>query len=357
LKTSDFFFDLPERLIAQRPPEQRGQSRLMLLDRSSGKREHRMASELPEILLRPEFRGRNGEPPLLVFNDSKVRKARLLGTSAQTGAAVEFVLLNPCDERGGVVWKAIVSRAKRRKTGSRYIFRDDRGGVSAAAEITGEDGEFRIVAFDRVIDDAWLEQHGHIPLPPYIKRGDTPEDSERYQTVYAAASGSAAAPTAGLHFTRELFDRFAAAGIESAFVTLHVGLGTFLPVRSETVEDHTMHEEFFHVGEEAAARIERAKAAGRKVIACGTTSVRVLESAFTADGTLLRGNQRTSIFIKPGYRFKVIDALFTNFHTPCSTLLMLVAAFAGRELVLESYREAIREGYRFFSYGDAMLAW
>jgi S-adenosylmethionine:tRNA ribosyltransferase-isomerase len=208
--------------------------------------------------------------------------------------------------------------------------------------------------FDRPIDDEWLDRYGHIPLPPYIKRGDTEADADRYQTVYAASCGSAAAPTAGLHFTRELLDNLADAGIETAFVTLHVGLGTFLPVRSAHIEDHVMHNETYYIDTETAAKIERAKAEGRKVIAVGTTSVRTLESAWDS-GRLTTGEGGTSIFIYPGCRFNVVDALFTNFHTPESTLLMLAAAFAGRELILESYAEAIREGYRFFSYGDAML--
>jgi len=213
----------------------------------------------------------------------------------------------------------------------------------------------RLLEFDRPIDDDWLDRYGHIPLPPYIKRQDTQEDADRYQTVYAAACGSTAAPTAGLHFTRELLEKLAAAGIESAFVTLHVGLGTFLPVRSAHIEDHVMHNETFCIDAETAAKIERAKADGRKIIAVGTTSVRTLESAWDSVGRLKTGEGGTSIFIYPGYRFNVVDALFTNFHTPESTLLMLAAAFAGRELILESYAEAVREGYRFFSYGDAML--
>jgi S-adenosylmethionine:tRNA ribosyltransferase-isomerase len=249
-----------------------------------------------------------------------------------------------------------VQRAKRRKPGSRYSFFDDNGVEVARATITGGEGEFRFIEFDRPVDDAWLEKYGHIPLPPYIKRGDAPQDADRYQTIYARATGSAAAPTAGLHFTREILDRLCGLGIGSAFVTLHVGLGTFLPVRSEDIEDHRMHEEQFIITEENAAVIEKAISEKRKIIAVGTTSLRTLESAFCEDG-LKRGWQSTSIFIYPGYKFKAVDALFTNFHTPLSTLLMLVSAFAGRELILESYAEAVREGYRFFSYGDAMIVY
>ncbi|MDR0316283.1 MAG: tRNA preQ1(34) S-adenosylmethionine ribosyltransferase-isomerase QueA [Treponema sp.] len=350
MKTRDFFFELPPHLVAQFPPEQRGQSRLMTLDRLTGKREHRMVEDLPEILRGPRFSGKNKEPPLLVFNDSKVRKARLIGTSLNSGAQAEFLLL----EKAGVIWKTLVQRAKRRKPGSCYAFYDAEGREIARAEIIGIEGKFRLLAFDREVDDAWLDQYGHIPLPPYIKRQDSPADAERYQTIYAAATGSAAAPTAGLHFTRELLDRIAAVGIETAFLSLHVGLGTFLPVRSAHIEDHAMHEESFFLDEKTAAKIEAAKTQGRKVIAVGTTSVRTLESAWVS-GKLKRGHGSTSIFIYPGYTFNVVDALFTNFHTPESTLLMLVSAFAGRELIFESYSEAIREGYRFFSYGDAML--
>jgi len=405
MKTSDFFFELPEGLIAQYPPEKRGQSRLMLLNRRTGKRSHRTAEELPEILCEPEFRGKDGRPPLLVFNNSKVRKARLVGVSQQTGAKAEFLLLEQIETReqgtgnreqgrqegtalsrvdkicgsagaqenspvceiqregfspsgGRREWKVLTKRSKRRKTGSVYIFYDKQGEEIAKAEITGGEGNpnpvYLDLVFDRPIDDDWLDCHGHIPLPPYIKRQDVPADSERYQTVYASACGSSAAPTAGLHFTNELLTRINAAGIESVFITLHVGLGTFLPVRSENIEDHVMHRELFSIDEQAASKIESAKTQGRKVIAVGTTSLRTMESAWDA-GKIKRGEGATSIFIYPGYKFNVADALFTNFHTPESTLLMLVSAFAGRELILESYAEAVAEGYRFFSYGDAML--
>ena len=318
-----------------------------------------MVVDLPEILCRPEFCGTNGERPLVVFNNSKVRKARLTATALQSGAKVEFLLLEKMGS-GGFHWKTLVQRSKRRKTGSRYAFYDTNGKEIARAEITGGEGgtqstlEFRFLSFDRPVDDGWLERYGHIPLPPYIKRQDAPSDADRYQTVYAGETGSAAAPTAGLHFTRELLVRLADTGIESTFLTLHVGLGTFLPVRSENIEDHVMHEESFFMDEQTAETIEKAKTGGRKIIAIGTTSVRTLESAWIS-GKLERGAHSTSIFIFPGYQFKVVNGMFTNFHTPESTLLMLVSAFAGREMILESYAEAAREGYRFFSYGDAML--
>jgi S-adenosylmethionine:tRNA ribosyltransferase-isomerase len=309
----------------------------MVLDRASGSRGHYGVADLPSLLERES---------LLVFNNSRVRKARLPGHSLATGARVEFLLLKKLDER---TWLVMAQRAKRRRPGSRYGFSGGRGG-----EITGTEGDFRILAFDEPVDDNWLDEYGRIPLPPYIRREDNPLDGERYQTIYADTPGSAAAPTAGLHFTRELLERLEAAGMETAFITLHVGLGTFLPVRTEDIEKHLMHEEIFTIDEKTAARITKAKTEGRRIVAVGTTSVRALESAWREDG-LLWGEQSTSIFIYPGYRFKVADALFTNFHTPGSTLLMLVSAFAGRDFILESYAEAVREGYRFFSYGDAML--
>jgi S-adenosylmethionine:tRNA ribosyltransferase-isomerase len=406
MKTSDFNFELPDHLIAQYPPKQRGQSRLMVLNRITGKKDHRMVDDLPELLCGPEFRGKDGGMPLLVFNDSKVRKARLIGKSLDTGAHVEFLLLGIRDQGSGIrekkengdrnsdndnanelypnstnnnpqslipdpqspvpspqslTWKVLVQRSKRRKNGSTYAFYDEKGAIVAKAIITGGESEFRLLTFDRIIDDAWLDLHGHIPLPPYIKRQDAPEDADRYQTVFAAVSGSSAAPTAGLHFTRELMDRLSTAGIETAFITLHVGLGTFLPVRCTHIEDHIMHTESFTIDEQTTTKIEAAKAQGRKIIAVGTTTVRTLESAYDSShssfliphSSFFKGS--TSIFIYPGYQFNIVDAMFTNFHTPESTLLMLVAAFAGRERILESYAEAIDKGYRFFSYGDAML--
>jgi S-adenosylmethionine:tRNA ribosyltransferase-isomerase len=272
----------------------------------------------------------------------------------ETDSLVEFLLLekiNIIDEE----WKTVVQRSRRRKVGSRYVFFNAIGEEITRAEITRAEEEFRYLRFDKPIDDEWLDKYGSVPLPPYIKRKDIPSDAERYQTVYAKETGSAAAPTAGLHFTNEILDSLASCGVEKAFVTLHVGLGTFLPVRSEDIEDHVMHEEQFIITEENAALIENAMAKKRKIIAVGTTSLRSLESAVCGEGTLLRGWQNTSIFIYPGYKFKAVDALFTNFHTPLSTLLMLVCAFADKELILESYAEAVRKEYRFFSYGDAML--
>jgi S-adenosylmethionine:tRNA ribosyltransferase-isomerase len=350
MKTSDFNFDLPQRLIAQEPPERRGQSRLMLVDRMSGEIAHETVTRLPLILNRENFLSPSGEKPLLVFNDTKVRKARLTGKSMETGAKSEFLLL---EENNGI-WKTIVQRSGRKKKGNSFIFINDDNTEIAKAEITEMEGEFRFLKFDKPVNDDFLDKYGHVPLPPYIKREDSSSDAERYQTIYAKQSGSAAAPTAGLHFTEDILNSLKENGIEIAFITLHVGLGTFLPVRAENIEDHVMHEEEFIISEDTAALIEKAMKAKRKIITVGTTSLRTLESAVTQNG-LIRGRHRTSIFIYPGYKFKAADALFTNFHTPLSTLLMLVSAFAGKELIMKSYEQAIQNEYRFFSYGDAML--
>jgi len=350
MKTSDFNFNLPGHLVAQYPPETRGKSRLMTLDRVTGKKAHRAVDELPEILNSEFFLNPADGKPLLVFNDTRVRKSRLTGISVKSGAKAEFLLLELKNE----AWKALVRRSCRRKTGSRFIFQGADGSQIAEAEIKGSDSDFCFLEFDRLIDEEFLEKNGSVPLPPYIKRKDTSFDEMRYQTVYAKRTGSAAAPTAGLHFTNELLRRISDSGIDSVFITLHVGLGTFQPVRSENIEDHKIHSESFFIDENAACKIEEAKTQNRKIIAVGTTSVRTLESAWT-DGKLKRGHGSTSIFIFPGFNFKVVDALFTNFHTPESTLLMLVCALAGKDLILESYAEAVRNDYRFFSYGDAML--
>ena len=388
MKTSDYFFELPEDLIAKYPPPRRGDSRLMLLERGTGERRHLTVKDLPGILSGPAFRGINGGSPLLVFNNSRVRKARLkahpmaakggneiISSSVYGGPSgeAEFLLLQRLDSH---TWQTLVNRSKKRRPGCRYRFEGGVEGEIIKAPVEPDDNGTRCIRFNAPIDDDWLDIHGHIPLPPYIKRDDENSDTERYQTIYAdrmagAAFGpgaSAAAPTAGLHFTDSLFKAFDAEGVERVFITLHVGLGTFLPVRSEKIEDHVMHEELYSVSEDAAHRINQAKAADRKIIAVGTTAVRTLESA-CCGGSVKAGEGRTKIFIYPGYKFNAVDALFTNFHTPGSTLLMLVSAFAeaksgsvvdvnagaGRQLIMDSYAEAIRERYRFFSYGDAML--
>jgi len=345
VRTADFSFDLPEELIAQRPPERRGESRLMVLGRASGLRDHATVERLADHL----------EPgTLMVFNDSRVRKARIFGEALDTGGKAEFLLLR---QRTDGAWEAIASRAKRQRPGRRYAFQE---GMSAEVIGPGDaEGGARhdtiLITFDPPMTEAYLERFGHVPLPPYIKRADEGEDSERYQTIYSREVGSAACPTAGLHFTEGILASLDAKGIRRAAVTLHVGLGTFLPVRTETVEGHAMHAEQYSVPEETAREVMAAKAEGRPVLAVGTTSLRTLESAWTADGGLRAGRGSTRIFIYPGYRFAVVDALFTNFHTPKSTLLMLVSAFAGRESILDAYAEAVRGRYRFFSYGDAML--
>ena len=286
MKTSSFFFELPRELIAQYPPKQRGQSRLMLLNRRTGKRSHRMTVELPEILCGNDFYSKAG-PPLLVFNNSKVRKARLIGKSLQTGGMMEFLLLE-CIDANSFLWKALAKHARRQRPGNSYAFFDKNENGVASATIKEREGGYScgiyngqcILEFNVPISDDWLERYGHVPLPPYIKRKDTTADAECYQTVYASETGSSAAPTAGLHFTSEDIDRLCAAGIETAFLTLHVGLGTFLPVRCENVQDHVMHSERFSIDEKTAAKIEAAKSAGRKIVAVGTTSVRTLESAW-----------------------------------------------------------------------------
>jgi S-adenosylmethionine:tRNA ribosyltransferase-isomerase len=336
MKTSDFFFDLPQELIAQKPLPERSASKLLVLDRETGKVSHRSVSELPALV----------EPgTLMVFNNSKVRKARIYG-EASTGGTVEFLLIRPIGETR---WEALVSRAKKQKEGKSFSFP---GGIIGT--MAGGTGETRYVDFSIPIDDAYLERHGHVPLPPYIRREDTSDDESRYQTVYSAVSGSVAAPTAGLHFTPTILEELKKRGVEESFVTLHVGLGTFLPVRTEAVEDHRMHAEEFEIPRETAQAVNRAKREGRPVLAVGTTSVRTLESAFR-DGEVKEGRRETRLFIYPGYRFQVVDSLFTNFHTPGSSLIILVSAFAGIEKVRKAYAEAIENRYRFFSYGDAML--
>jgi S-adenosylmethionine:tRNA ribosyltransferase-isomerase len=336
VKTRAFSFKLPVELIAQEPPAQRGASRLLVLDRASGSLRHAHIAELPSFL-----------PPgtVMVLNDSRVRKARLFGRSLQTGGAIEVLLLERLE---GGRWRALAARSRSRR-GRPYLFP---GGVQGT--VVESSGDSCIVAFDPPVDEDYLESHGHVPLPPYIRRQDTPADGSRYQTVYARHTGSAAAPTAGLHLSEELLAELRLRGVQVLPVTLHVGLGTFLPIRSQSIEAHVMHTESYSVTPETAQAVNRALAEGRKVLAVGTTAVRTLESAWR-DGELRPGQGQTSLYILPGYRFQVVSQLLTNFHTPHSTLLVLVSAFAGRQAILRAYREAVRERYRFFSYGDAML--
>lgn len=341
---TDFNFNLPEELIAQHPSGVRGQDKLMLLNRQTGAVEHHQMADLPDLIL---------PGTLMIFNNSKVRRARCYGIKETTGREQEFMFLNQID-RDGHVWNTMVKGAKKQKPGMRYSFPD--GSIGTIIDHPGNAGtEFRAMHFDFVNTEEWFERNGHIPLPPYIKRDDTDEDSERYQNVYAQETGSAACPTAGLHFTEEMLARLTEKGIDREFVTLHVGLGTFLPVREEKIEDHKMHEEVFTVPQITAHKINQAKKEGRPILAVGTTSVRTLESASDENGIVKAGTSSTRIFMYPGYKFKVVNQMFTNFHTPESTLIMLVSAFAGRENILSAYEKAVENRYRFFSYGDCMF--
>ena len=338
MKTSDFYFDLPEELIAQTPLERRDASRLLCLDKTSGAMEHRVFSELPELL-------RPGD--CLVMNDSRVLPARLLG-ARETGGAAELLLLR---ELGAGKWECLARPGKKLRPGSKVTFGD--GELEAEILETAEGGN-RIVQFKyEGIFLEVLERLGRMPLPPYIKT--ELEDGERYQTVYSKELGSAAAPTAGLHFTKELLGKIEAMGVRECFVTLHVGLGTFRPVKAEDIEEHEMHSEFCIMPEETARTITETKRNGGRVVCVGTTSCRTVESFANEDGTMDAKSGWTNIFIYPGYRFKCLDALITNFHLPESTLIMLVSALAGREHILTAYKEAVERRYRFFSFGDAMF--
>ena len=337
LKTSDYYFDLPQELIAQDPLEDRAASRLLVMNTETGEIEHRIFRDIKEYL-------RPGDT--LVLNDTKVIPARLLGTKEDTGANVEILLLR---RLGADRWETLVRPGKKLKPGARVTFGD--GSLKAVILDILDEGN-RLVEFEyEGIFEEVLDRLGEMPLPPYITH--KLEDKNMYQTVYARYEGSAAAPTAGLHFTQELLDEIRAMGVNTAFVTLHVGLGTFRPVKVDDVTTHHMHSEWYQVSEEAARLINRTREEGHRVICVGTTACRTVESAADDSGIVHAGSDDTSIFIYPGYRFKVMDALITNFHLPESTLVMLVSAFAGRERVLGAYEEAIRLGYRFFSFGDA----
>ena len=343
LLTSDFSYDLPEELIAQSPAERRDASRLMVLDRKKDAPEHRVFSDVIDLL---------DPADILVVNSSKVIPARLLGVTERSGGSMELLLLKSLPDGR---WETLVRPGKRAKVGDGLLFGD--GILRVTVEKVLDDGN-RIVSFeyDRTLfKNAYevLDRIGELPLPPYIH--EKQKDLSRYQTVYAKEEGSAAAPTAGLHFTPELLDRIRAKGVGYAEVTLHIGLGTFRPVKEARIADHLMHTEHFHLDEEAAAEINRRRAAGGRVIAVGTTSCRVLESVSDENGIIHATEGDTGIFIYPGYRFRAVDALITNFHLPQSTLLMLVSALAGREKILDAYKTAVRERYRFFSFGDAMF--
>lgn len=339
MKTSDFYYDLPQELIAQTPLDRRDASRLMVLDKKSGAVEHRHFYELTE-LLRPD--------DCLVLNDSRVLPARLLGRREPTGGAVEVLLLI---DKGEKVWECLVRPGKKVRQGARLSFGD---GLLTADVIGVTEGGNRLIRFhyDGIFLEL-LEQLGKMPLPPYIK--EELNDPERYQTVYSKEVGSAAAPTAGLHFTKELLERIQDMGVKLACVTLHVGLGTFRPVKEDEITDHEMHAEYCSITQPTADIINETKRRGGRVICVGTTSCRTIESWAAEDGTLRETAGWTSIYIYPSYHFKVLDCLITNFHLPESTLVMLVSALAGREHILAAYQEAVRERYRFFSFGDAMF--
>lgn len=339
LKKSDFYFNLPEELIAQDPLEDRASSRMLVLHKETGETGHHVFRDILQYLQPGDC---------LVLNNTKVIPARLLGQKADTGAGVEVLLLK---RRENDIWETLVKPGKKCRPGTGLVFGE--GLLRATVLETVEEGN-RLVQFHyEGIFEEVLDRLGEMPLPPYITH--KLKDKNRYQTVYAKYEGSAAAPTAGLHFTRELLSQIEKKGIETAYVTLHVGLGTFRPVKADNILEHHMHSEYYQVSEEAAEKINRAKERGGRVVCVGTTSCRTVESAAAQDGHVEAGCGNTEIFIYPGYRFKVLDALITNFHLPESTLVMLVSALASRENVLAAYEEAIREKYRFFSFGDAML--
>ena len=339
MKTSDFYYDLPEELIAQDPLEDRSGSRLLVLDRQTGKREHKIFRDVIDYL---------NPGDCLVVNNTKVIPARLIGSKVGTDAKIEVLLLKRKEDN---VWETLVKPGKKCKVGTKISF----GEGLLTGEVVGivEEGN-RLVKFSyEGIFEEILDQLGQMPLPPYIHH--QLQDKNRYQTVYAKHDGSAAAPTAGLHFTPELLEKIREKGVKIAHVTLHVGLGTFRPVKVEDVTEHHMHSEFYIVEEDQAKLINETKQAGGKIVAVGTTSCRTLESATGEDGILKAGSGWTDIFIYPGYQFKLIDRLITNFHLPESTLVMLVSALAGKENIMAAYEEAVKMRYRFFSFGDAML--
>lgn len=339
LKKSDFYFDLPEELIAQDPLEDRSSSRLLVLDKETGETSHHIFKEVINYL---------NPGDCLVLNNTKVIPARLIGHKEDTGAAIEVLLLK---RKENDIWETLVKPGKKCKPGTKIVFGE--GLLHATVLETVEDGN-RLIRFSyEGIFEEILDRLGEMPLPPYITH--KLQDKNRYQTVYAKYEGSAAAPTAGLHFTKELLRQIEEKGIDIAYVTLHVGLGTFRPVKVDNILEHHMHSEFYQVTKEAADKINKAKKEGHRVICVGTTSCRTVESAADEKGMVKEGCDNTEIFIYPGYKFKVLDALITNFHLPESTLVMLVSALAGREHILNAYEEAIREKYRFFSFGDAML--
>ena len=339
MKTSDFYFDLPEELIAQTPLEDRSNSRLMILDRKTGDVEHKIFKDVIDYL---------NPGDCLVLNNTRVIPARLIGEKADTGGKIEFLLLKRTEKD---VWQALVKPGKRAKVGTKFSF----GNGKLIGEVVGlaEEGSRLVKFYYEGIFEEVLDELGNMPLPPYIT--ERLEERERYQTVYSKHNGSAAAPTAGLHFTNELLESIKAKGVDIAFVTLHVGLGTFRPVKVDDVLEHEMHSEYYMVDKEASEKINKAKKNGNKVICVGTTSCRTVESASNENGEIIESSGWTNIFIYPGYKFKIVDRLITNFHLPESTLIMLVSALVSKDDVLNAYNTAVKEKYRFFSFGDAMI--
>jgi len=339
MKTSDFYYELPEELIAQHPLKERHLSRMLVLHKSTGQWEHRHFTDLYDYL---------EEGDCLVLNDTRVIPARLYGRRKNTGGNIEFVLLKRLQDD---IWEVILKPGRRAKPGTWFVFGD--GELEAEILEVVEQGNRLVRFYYKGIFEEVLDKVGNIPLPPYIH--EKLEDQERYQTVYSRHKGSAAAPTAGLHFTEEFLEKLKGKGVETAYLTLHVGLGTFRPVKSEDLEKHKMHSEYYRITDDTADKINNARNRGKKIIAVGTTSCRVLETVAGENRLVKPAEGWTDIFIYPGYKFKMVDALLTNFHLPGSTLIMLVSAFAGRENVLAAYQEAIRERYRFYSFGDAMF--
>ena len=339
MKRQDFYYELPEELIAQDPLEDRSSSRLLVLDKESGAVSHHVFKEITDYL---------HEGDCLVINDTKVIPARLIGSKVGTEAKIEILLLKRKENN---IWETLVKPGKKAKIGTKISFGEGLL-VGEVVDIVDEGNRLIQFTYEGIFEEI-LDKLGQMPLPPYITH--QLEDKNRYQTVYATHTGSAAAPTAGLHFTPELLEEIERKGIDIARITLHVGLGTFRPVKVDEITEHHMHSEFFQIDEEAAMKINRAKDSGKRVICVGTTSCRTIESAADETGHLKACSGWTDIFIYPGYRFKILDALITNFHLPESTLLMLVSALAGREHILAAYKEAVKQGYRFFSFGDAMF--
>ena len=339
MKTSDFYFDLPEELIAQTPLEDRSNSRLMVIDKESGEIQHKVFKDIIEYL---------NPGDCLVLNNTRVIPARLIGEKVDTGGKIEFLLLKRTEKD---VWQALVNPGKRAKIGTKFSF----GNGKLIGEVVGlaEEGSRLVKFYYEGIFEEVLDELGNMPLPPYIT--ERLEERERYQTVYSKHNGSAAAPTAGLHFTEELLNDIKAKGVEIAFVTLHVGLGTFRPVKVDNVLEHDMHSEYYIVEKSEAEKINNAKKNGNRVICVGTTSCRTVESAANENGEIVASEGWTNIFIYPGYKFKIVDRLITNFHLPESTLIMLVSALSSKDIVLNAYNTAVKEQYRFFSFGDAMI--